>query len=252
MKIRVPAPVRFERKSHALPEFKRSEGDRFECTLMELKFSATDEKTMNFEGYGAVFGNVDSYGDVIAKGAFKNTIREAKATGLWPAMLQQHGGWGMSADDMMPIGVWTEMEEDDKGLYLKGTLAPTTRGMEMYTLLKMQPRPAITGLSIGYVPVKWKMRANPDEPRRTLEEVKLLEISPVTFPANTKARVTSAKSDLTVRIAEQALRDVGFSQSEAKAIVASGFKSMSAQRDVGGGLGELAALLQRNTSLIKS
>lgn len=245
------APVRFERKSGlVLPEFKRAESERLDCGLIELKFDAGSEKEMSFEGYGAVFGNVDSYGDVIAAGAFKNTIREAKATGQWPAMLLQHGGMGLTADDMTPIGVWTDMEEDNKGLYLKGKLAPTARGTEMYALMKMQPRPAITGLSIGYVPIKWKMRSTPDEPRRTLEEVKLMEISPVTFPANPKARVTAAKSELTIRFAEQALRDVGFSQSEAKAIVAGGFKSLGTQRDVGGDLGEIAALLRHNTSLI--
>lgn len=242
-----------ERKSgFELPQFKRGGADRLECGLVELKFDAASETEMTFEGYGAIFGNVDSYGDVIAKGAFKNTIREAKATGQWPAMLLQHGGLGFSAEDMTPIGVWTDMEEDDKGLFLKGKLAPTARGTEMYTLMKMQPRPAINGLSIGYIPVKWKMRSTPDEPRRTLEEIKLMEISPVTFPANPKARIQSAKSDLTIRIAEQALRDVGFSQAEAKAVVASGFKALHGQRDVDAGLGQLAALLQRNTTILKT
>lgn len=236
-------------------QLKRETADQFGCHLIELKFDAANDKEMTFEGYGAVFGNVDSYGDVIAKGAFKNTVRESKATGQWPAMLQQHGGWGMSADDLMPIGVWTDMEEDDKGLFLRGRLAPTVRGMEMYTLLKMQPRPAINGLSIGYIPVKWKMRSSPDEPRRTLEEIKLMEISPVTFPANLKARIQSAKSDLTKRYAEQALRDVGFSQAEAKAIVAGGFKAVRDQRDVGAGSDEHAAIAeaaQRLESLFKS
>jgi HK97 family phage prohead protease len=242
--------MKIERKSgFALPQFKRGDTDRLECSLIELKFDASNEKAMTFEGYGAIFGNVDSYGDVIAKGAFKDTIREAKASGQWPAMLLQHGGWGMSADDMTPIGVWTDMDEDDKGLFLKGKLAPTARGIEMFTLMKMEPRPAITGLSIGYIPIKWKMRSTPDEPRRTLEAVKLMEISPVTFPANPKARIQAAKNETGKRLAEKALRDVGFSQSEAKAIVANGFNAQEALRDVGG-LGDIAALLQRNTSLL--
>lgn len=230
-------PHRIERKSAALM-------DRRECSLIELKFDAgTDPEQMTFKGYGAVFGNVDSYGDVIAKGAFRNTIREAKASGHWPAMLLQHGGWQMSADDMMPAGVWTEMGEDDVGLLLEGTLAPTTRGKDAYMLLKMKPRPAITGLSIGYRPVKWKMSDKPDEPRRTLTEVKLIEISLVTFPANPKARV-SAKGAHGIRLAEQALREAGFSATEAKAIVAKGFTSQPHQRDVGG-LGDLAALARQ-------
>lgn len=243
--------MKIERKSGYPLEFKRTDSDRLEVGLIELKFDATSEKEMTFEGYGAIFGNVDSYGDVIAKGAFKTTIREAKASGQWPAMLQQHGGWGMSADDMMPIGVWTDMEEDEKGLFLKGKLAPTSRGQEMYTLLKMQPRPAITGLSIGYIPVKWKMRSSPDEPRRTLEEVRLMEISPVTFPANPKARIQSAKSEVTKRVIEQALRDVGMSQSEAKRFIAAGFPTLDGQRDVDDGLGELAAAGQWAQSIFK-
>jgi HK97 family phage prohead protease len=236
-----------QRKSGlAMPEFKRMDTDRFECSLVELKFAESDDpKEMTFEGYGAVFGNVDSYGDVIAKGAFRQSLKDAKASGVWPAMLQQHGGWGMSADDMMPIGVWTEMSEDDTGLLLKGKLAPTSRGIEMFTLMKMQPRPAITGLSIGYIPIKWKTSTKPEEPRRTLTEVKLVEISPVTFPANPKARIQSAKADLTKRAVEQALRDVGLSQAEAKALLAEGFKALQTQRDVGDGLGDIAASAQR-------
>ncbi|MDY0748512.1 HK97 family phage prohead protease [Paucibacter sp. R3-3] len=231
---------------HKLPERKSAAAvDRIECGLIELKFAGTDANEMLFEGYGAVFGNVDSQGDVIAKGAFKNAIREAKASGQWPAMLQQHGGWQMSADDMMPIGVWTDMSEDDTGLLLKGKLAPTVRGIEMYTLMKMQPRPAINGLSIGYVPVKWQMQTKPDQPRRTLQEVKLIEISPVTFPSNPKARIQAAKHVSGIRLAEQALRDAGFSSREAKAIVSKGFNSQPRQRDAGG-LGEIAAALRQN------
>lgn len=222
--------------------------NRIECNLLEVKFSGA-ESEMTFSGYGAVFGNVDSYGDVIQKGAFTDTIREAKATGSWPAMLLQHGGMQLTAEDMTPIGVWTNLSEDSNGLLVEGKLAPTARGQEIHALMKMTPRPAINGLSIGYVPISWKMRSNPTEPRRTLEAVKLIEISPVTFPANVKARIQSAKSDLTIRQAEQALRDVGFSQAEAKAILASGFKALP-QRDVDG-LAEIAALLQSNLNLMK-
>ena len=66
-------------------------------------------------------------------------------------MLMQHGGMGVGADDMTPIGVGTELAEDSVGLRVAGKLADTPRGREAYALLKMEPRPAITGLSIGYV-----------------------------------------------------------------------------------------------------
>lgn len=240
-----------ERKSGGWLETKRSDTDHIECGLIELKFDGGSEKEMLFEGYGAIFGNVDSYGDVIAKGAFRKAIKEAKSSGVWPAMLLQHGGWGMSADDLNPIGVWTEMEEDEKGLYLKGKLAPTARGTEVYTLLKMQPRPAITGLSIGYIPVRWKMGTKPDEPRRTLEEVMLKEISPVTFPANAKARIQGAKSQTGIRLAERALRDAGFSRQEAQVIVADGFKALESQCDADD-VGDVGADLRRLLSAISS
>jgi HK97 family phage prohead protease len=197
--------------------------ERMEFALpRELKFS--NEGSGSFSGYGAVFGNVDSYGDVIQKGAFSRTIHEAKTSGLWPAMLEQHGGWGVTASDMTPIGAWTDMEEDDVGLKLSGDFAPTPRGQEMRALMQMKPRPAINGLSIGYIPIKWKMRASPEEPRRTLEEVKLMEISPVTFPANGKARVASVKAldELnTLADVEDFLREVGrLSIADAKGLVA--------------------------------
>ncbi|CAH1658670.1 Phage prohead protease, HK97 family [Hyphomicrobiales bacterium] len=158
----------------------------------EVKFAGSDDE-MAFAGYGAVFGNVDSHGDVIAKGAFTATLAHIAKTGVFPSMLSQHGG-GLLAGDPTPIGVWTELREDDVGLYARGVLAPTERGREAYQLLKMKPRPAIDGLSIGFIPKEWAMRARPEEPRRTLKSVELLEISLVTFPSNPKARVHSVKS----------------------------------------------------------
>lgn len=230
--------------------------DHFDCGLIELKFAGPEAAAeMTFSGYGSVFGNVDSYGDVIAKGAFAKTIAEAKSSGNWPAMLLQHGGWGMTADDMTPIGVWTDMEEDEKGLRLEGKLAPTARGQEMHALMKMSPRPAISGLSIGYIPVKWKMRGSADattEPRRTLQEVTLMEISPVTFPANGKARVQSVKSfDELESLAdcERLLRGL-MSKSEATAFVSRIKKLARSDSELGSrsesGLAEVIAALKAN------
>jgi hypothetical protein len=203
--------------------------NRAEFGLTEIKFAADDgADARTFTGYGAVFGNVDSYGDVIDKGAFKKTLADAKKSGSWPAMLLQHGGWGMSADDLTPIGIWTEMDEDEKGLRVVGKLAETQRGLEAYGLLKMTPRPALNGLSIGYRARKFTMGTKAGEPRRTLHEVELIETSIVTFPANPKARVGDVKSGqgLGVRDAERALREAGFSANEAKAILAKGFSAI--------------------------
>ena len=228
--------------------------ERLACGLVELKFDSADAATMTFSGYGAVFGNVDVYGDVIQKGAFADTLADSKRTGVWPAMLSQHGGWGMTAEDMTPVGIWTELDEDSKGLKVTGKLADTPRGRELYALMKMAPRPAIDGLSIGYIPKEWAARTKPDEPRRTLKKVHLVEISPVTFPANGKARVRSVKSieDLqSLADVERYLRESGgFSRSEAVAIV-SRCKSLGQGDPDGGAQHELVEALQRSNRFAK-
>ncbi len=223
--------------------------------LAQFKFAEESADEMTFKGYGAYFGNVDSYGDVIRKGAFKRTLAEAKDTGQWPAMLLQHGAWGAGADDMTPIGVWTDMHEDEKGLVVAGKLADTPRGREVYTLMKMTPRPAIDGLSIGYRAKEFELGTKPSEPRRTLKSVELLETSIVTFPANGMSRVTSVKSGdgPTIRAAEQALREAGFSRTEAKAILAEGFKALTNQRDAASaGNDEIAEMLRGNTAILRN
>ena len=133
-------------------------------------------------------------------------------------------------------------------------LADTPRGKELHTLMKMQPRPAIDGLSIGYIPKEWTARSKPEEPRRTLKKVDLIEISPVTFPANGKARVTSVKSLFeTERDIEAWLqRDAGLSRKEAQIVISRGFKALLDSRDaVGGELGELAEALKRSTQALR-
>lgn len=203
-------------------------------TPFECKFDPGGE-AMTFSGYGAYFHNVDSYGDVIAPGAFSKTLKDARESGVWPAMLLQHGSM-FGGDDNMPVGVWTDMREDEKGLWVEGKLADTQRGREAYALLKMTPRPAITGLSIGFRATEWTMRSKPEEPRRTLKAVDLFEVSLVTFPANPKARIESVKSldDLSVseiRELEATLREKGLSRADAvKAI--SGLKEYF-RRDAG-------------------
>lgn len=205
-------------------------------SLLELKF-AEGANAMSFSGYGAVFNNVDAYGDVILPGAFADTLARAKsAGGDWPAMLLQHGGGFLGgAEDMTPIGVWTSMSEDEKGLFVEGKLAETQRGKDIYALLKMTPRPAITGLSIGYVAKEWAVRTQPHEPKRSLKKVELIEVSLVTNPANPKARVSGVKTDAEeIREFERLImRGAGVSRSDARLIINSGFKSYLAKRDAG-------------------
>jgi HK97 family phage prohead protease len=216
------------------------------CNLRELKFAADEgAQAMSFTGYGAVFGNVDSYGDVIEAGAFSKFLADVKSGNQpWPAMLSQHGGWQMSAEDMTPIGVWTDFSEDGHGLKVEGQLADTPRGREMHALMKMSPRPAIDGMSIGYIAKEWEPRSKPEDPKRRLKRIDLIEVSLVTRPANTKARVSAVKGDeMTERDFERLLtRDAGLSRSEALVVINQGFKSLIAMRDAGSS--ELAELAQ--------
>lgn len=215
------------------------------CNLRELKFAADEgAQAMSFTGYGAVFGNVDSYGDVIEAGAFSKFLADVKSGNQpWPAMLSQHGGWQMSAEDITPIGVWTDFAEDGHGLKVTGQLADTPRGLEMYKLMKMSPRPAIDGMSIGYIAKEWEPRSKPEDPKRKLKRIDLIEVSLVTRPANGKARVESVKNDWTERDFERLLtRDAGLSRSDALVVINQGFKSLIAMRDAGSS--ELAELAQ--------
>jgi HK97 family phage prohead protease len=224
----------------ALLETREATGGR-EVRNFALQLKAVgDDGTI--EGYGSVFGVRDSYDDVIAAGAYAASLAAHKAAGTMPAMLWQH-------DPSAPIGVWTEMVEDSKGLRIKGKLAlDTVKGAEAYALLKMG---ALNGLSIGFLSKQWAYDRETDV--RTLTEVDLWEVSLVTFPANDKSRITGVKaadvaSIKTIRQAEQALRDAGFSADAAKALIAEVKRIALDERDAH----EAAAALNAADRLLKT
>lgn len=217
----------------------------------EWKFAPPDGDTRTgaFEGYGAVFGNVDSYGDVIKPGAFKDTLRDWKKRKSAPKMLLQHGGMFGPAEDGIPVGKWHDLVEDDVGLYVKGELfaIDTQKGRYIYEGMKSG---ALDGLSIGYVARDVVYGKTDDDPKRTLRKVDLVEVSIVTFPANTEARVAAIKSGIqSRRDFEGFLRDAGFSRSEAKRIASHGFDdSLWDAAEASGDEAELAALLRQQVS----
>lgn len=150
-----------------------------ETKAFRLEVKAVDEAAGTFTGYAAVFGNRDSYGDVIEPGAFAKTL--ADNAGVFP-VLWQH-------DPYEPIGVSTSMEEDEKGLRVEAAISTETqRGRESLSLMKIG---AVRGLSIGFETIQRQMDAGV----RRLTELKLYEFSPVTFPANELALVTGVKSE---------------------------------------------------------
>ncbi len=183
--------------------------EHFFSKITELKFLPGEvAEVMTFSGYGAVFGNTDAYDDVIMPGAFSKFLADVKA-GMqnWPAMLLQHGGFNLSAESMTPIGSWLHLSEDSHGLKVSGQLTDTVRGRDTYALMKMQPRPAISGLSIGYITKEFIAKSQPTDPKRRLTRLDLVEIFVVSFPGNAKARVGAIKtlSDVSERDFETAL-----------------------------------------------
>ena len=176
----------------------------------DFQINVIEESTGVITGYGSVFGNVDSWGDVVEKGAFLRTIEQRKIPILW-----QH-----NSDE--PIGLWDEISEDDYGLKMRGHLLidDVAKAKEAYALVKSG---VVNGLSIGYIPKDYSYDV---ENYRHISDVNLYEVSLVTFPANEKAIITDIKSDdLNIRRAEKALVDAGFSHKLAKTILAKGFKS---------------------------
>lgn len=176
-----------------------------------------------FEGYASVFDVVDHGMDVVARGAFRKSLDGGRKV----KMLWQH-------DPNKVIGVWDEMREDERGLYVKGRLLKDVQlGREAMTLMRAG---AIDSMSIGYRTVEAAPEAGGRV--RKLIEVDLFEVSVVTFPMNESARVTDVKSLdwRNPRDVERSLRDVwGLSQAEAKAFVADGLRGLQAKRDVGAG-----------------
>jgi HK97 family phage prohead protease len=190
--------------------------ERREVRLHDVEVKvATKDSEGTFAGYGSVFGNEDSYGDVIKPGAFKQTIKEWKAKGKYPKMLLQHGGMGVMAIDGIPIGKYRHMEEDSKGLFLEGKLFAINTERGQYINEGLQSG-ELDSLSIGFMTREFIAGTKAGEPRRTLTNIDLWEVSIVTFPANDKAVITDVKalSELK-REWEAAFRDGGLSRADA-------------------------------------
>jgi HK97 family phage prohead protease len=134
-----------------------------------------------FCGYASLFGEADLSRDVVMPGAFAKSIRARGPAGI--RMLFQH-------DPANPIGVWKEIREDARGLFVHGRLTPeVARAREVLALMRAG---AIDGLSIGFRTVRGRTDAKTGV--RRLLEVDLWEISVVTFPMLPSARVSAVKS----------------------------------------------------------
>jgi len=204
-----------------------------------LKLKSVSD-TGEFEGYGSVFGVKDSYDDIVMPGSFTASLEAWKSKNSLPAMLWQH-------QMHEPIGVYTEMREDDVGLYVKGRLLIDDDPLAKRAHAHMKAG-SLTGLSIGYMLKDWEYDRTKDA--FLLKEIDLWEVSPVTFPSNDEARVSDVKSAFargetpSPKSIERVLRDVGLSRTQAKAFMASGYGAIG-QRDVG----ELGSALEALKSI---
>ena len=163
----------------------------------------------------------DSYGDVVRKGAFVDSIND------WQAKTRCHPSFGNTISNC----AWrvVKLYENDKGLYGEGQLLinDVAKAKEAHALLK---HGAIDGLSIGYYVKEYSI--DNDAGIYNLLKLDLREVSIVTFPANIDSRIDAVKSHLakgelpTLPDFEKFLREAGFSKSQATAIAGHGLRPL--------------------------
>ena len=195
------------------PELKNALAPKTLDLPFEVKLGLVDDDDAadgTIEGYASVFGLLDRGGDIVEPGAFKRSLTAWRRKKQLPPMLWYH-------DPSRPIGAWKAIEEDDKGLKVRGELnLDVQAGKEVHALLKQD---AISGLSIGYS----TRDENTDRQTgaRHLLKVDLWEISLVTIPMLEEAQIDAVKGlkDFNPRELEGGLRDAGLSRSDAKKAV---------------------------------
>lgn len=199
---------------------------------VSLEWKAEDDGTI--EGYGSVFDVVDQGGDIIAPGAFKQSL----ASGRKVKMLFQH-------DPSAVIGTWKSMEEDQRGLRVSGKILTTVKaGSEAYEYVKAG---AIDGLSIGYRTIKSMDRNG----KRVIMQAELWEVSLVTFPMNEMARIDAVKAAEMSReeIERMLTLRAGISRSVARKLLADGYDGIKDMRGAVAGADELADLLRQRAAI---
>ncbi len=136
-----------------------------------------------FSGYAVIWGERNSHGEIVERGAFTKTLAAHRSAGTKPVMF-----WSHNRDDI--IGVWDEIREDEKGLLVRGRLlTEISRGREVHEMMKAG---AVNGLSIGFrVPPGGEERRSGI---RHLRQIDLVEISVVGLPSAGRARITSVRS----------------------------------------------------------
>ena len=146
----------------------------------QLEVKAIEQgKNLFIEGYASVFGVLDSYEDIVEKGAFTNTIQGKNFKRI--AFCYQH-------EFSTVIGKIIELKEDEVGLWFKAKISNTNLGRDLVELISDG---AISEISIGY---RTKVsEINTETNVRMIKEVELYEISLVTRAANSEAFITQTE-----------------------------------------------------------
>lgn len=194
-----------------------------------------------FEGHAAIFDKENSHGEIVQRGSFKDTLKSRGTKGV--KMLFSH-------DRAMPIGKWTELREDSKGLFVRGQLLmQLDKAKEAFLLMR---EGILDGLSIGFRVLEDTF--DREKEVLLLNKIDLREISLVLMPSAEDALVSKVRDaspeDITTKLElEKALRNAGFSRSTSQYIVAGW--SPPARRNAEGGDEELVRTLRRMTETLK-
>ncbi|MGX1087429.1 HK97 family phage prohead protease [Pseudomonas sp. AP3_22 TE3818] len=180
----------------------------------ELK---TVDDAGNFEGYAAVFNNVDLGDDVILPGAFTR-VKTTRSGKLKLALYH----------DLTRLVGLADFTQDDHGLLVKGKVnQAVSYAKDAYELMRAG---ILDSMSIGFNTLKADFEERAGRTVRIIKEAELWEASFVPFGMNPEAQVLSVKSD--IRLFENALRDrMGLSQKEAAAVASLGYPAL--RRDGG-------------------
>ena len=138
---------------------------------------------MEFTCHTNVKGNIDHARDRTVDGAYINSIKNHESNGTMPKMFWNHDRFSP------PVGVWMTMEEDEVGLFKRGRMLDSDRGIEIFKGLKSK---AIDSFSIGYAVIQEKFNRELD--CNDLIELDIKESSPVNFACNELARLVDIKN----------------------------------------------------------
>tara|TARA_R110000772_G_C13310322_1_gene440412 strand:- start:18263 stop:19060 length:798 start_codon:yes stop_codon:yes gene_type:complete len=152
-----------------------------ECDFKIKAIEEEDEGFFIFEGFASTFGNVDSDGDIIHKGAFLESLKKRMPVVLWQHNRQE------------PIGMPVTLEETDEGLFIRARLPKADTFVSGRVIPQMKVG-SITKMSIGFFILEANEEKIDDRWILNITKVDLLEFSLVTFPANDQADVTAFKS----------------------------------------------------------